>query len=108
MFYAFEDYLSPTSDLIEIGLDCYQTFQPEIYNIEKIKKEFGNDLCFWGGISTQRLLPYETPEVVKSETRRIMEIMSKGWGYIAAHTHAIPLDVPPRNVLAMLEAFKNQ
>jgi uroporphyrinogen decarboxylase len=95
-------------DLIEIGLDCYQTFQPEIYDIEKIKNEYGNNLCFWGGISTQRLLPYETPEVVKSETKRILEIMSKGGGYIAAPTHAIPLDVPPQNVLAMLEVFENQ
>ena len=95
-------------DLIEIGLDCYQTFQPEIYDIEKIKKEYGNDLCFWGGISTQRLLPYATPDVVKSETKRIMEIMSKNGGYIAAPTHAMPLDVPPENVMAMLEVFENQ
>lgn len=95
-------------DLIEIGLDCYQTFQPEIYDIKKVKKEFGKDLSFWGGVSTQRLLPFETPDVVKSETRRIMEIMSKDGGYIAAPTHAIPLDVPPENVLAMLEVFENQ
>jgi uroporphyrinogen decarboxylase len=64
-------------DLIGIGLDCYQTFQPEIYDIEKIKKEYGNALTFWGGISTQQLLPYATPEEVKLETVRIMRIMGK-------------------------------
>ena len=42
-------------DLIEMGLDVYQTFQPEIYDIKKIKNEYGKDLAFWGGISTQKL-----------------------------------------------------
>lgn len=95
-------------DLIEIGLDCYQTFQPEIYDIQKIKQEFGNDLCFQGGISTQRLLPYAATDVIKSETKRIMDIMGKNGGYIAAPTHAMPHDVPPQNVMAMLEVFENQ
>lgn len=95
-------------DLIDIGLDCYQTFQPEIYDIAVVKREYGADLSFWGGISTQRLLPYATPDEVKRETRRIIGIMGKGGGYIAAPTHAVPGDVPPENVLAMLEAFQDQ
>ena len=95
-------------DLIEIGLDCYQTFQPEIYDIEKVKKEYGKDLTFWGGISTQQLLPYATPEEVKHETARILSIMGKGGGYIAAPTHAVPFDVPPENIIAMFEVFMNQ
>ena len=95
-------------DLIEIGLDCYQTFQPEIYDIRAVKKEYGQDLSFWGGISTQRLLPFATPDEVKAKTIEIMRIMGKGGGYIAAPTHAIPGDVPPENVEAMLEVFMNQ
>lgn len=95
-------------DLIEIGLDCYQTFQPEIYDIELIKEKYGDKLSFWGGISTQKLLPYATVDQVKSETARIMKIMSKGGGYIAAPTHAVPFDVPPENVLAMMDVFKSQ
>ena len=95
-------------DLIEIGLDCYQTFQPEIYDIEKTKHEFGANLSFWGGISTQQLLPVATPEVVKSETIRIMKIMSKNGGFIAAPTHGIPYDVPPENIIAMIDVFMNQ
>lgn len=102
------DILEIFPDLIEIGLDCYQTFQPEIYDIEAVKKEYGNDLAFWGGISTQKLLPYAAPEKVKEETKRIMDIMSEGGGYIAAPTHAIPFDVPVENILAMLEVFENQ
>ena len=93
-------------DLIEIGLDCYQTFQPEIYDIQKIKETFGGKLTFWGGISTQRLLPFETPEKVKEETQRIIDIMKKSGGYIAAPTHALTHDIPPENIIAMLEVFK--
>ncbi|MDF2590538.1 MAG: hypothetical protein K0S75_4 [Clostridia bacterium] len=95
-------------DLIEIGLDCYQTFQPEIYDITSIKKQYGKNLTIWGGISTQQLLPYATPDKVKEETLRIMEIMSQGGGYIAAPTHAVPFDVPPQNIEAMMEVFINQ
>ncbi|MBC7959912.1 MAG: uroporphyrinogen decarboxylase, partial [Vallitaleaceae bacterium] len=96
------------NDLIEIGLDCYQTFQPEIYDIEKVKEIYGDRLCFWGGISTQQLLPTATPEVVKSETLRIMNIMSKNGGYICAPTHALAFDVPPANILAMMDVLKTQ
>jgi uroporphyrinogen decarboxylase len=95
-------------DLIEIGLDIYQTFQPEIYDLSKTKQEYGMDLTFWGGISTQRLLPFATPEEVHSVTRRTMQIMGESGGYIAAPTHAIPGDVPPENVVAMIEVFQNQ
>ena len=96
------------ADLIEIGLDVYQTFQPEIYDIKKVKQQYGNRLTFWGGISTQQLLPTGTPEQVKRVTREIMDIMGKNGGYIAGPTHAIPGDVPPENILAMLDVFENQ
>lgn len=95
-------------DLVEIGLHAHQTFQPEIYDIEAVKKQYAGKLAFWGGISTQRLLPFATPDVVKSETARIMGIMGRGGGYIAAPTHAVPPDVPAENIMAMVEVFQNQ
>ena len=95
-------------DLIDMGLDCYQTFQPEIYDIEKVKREYGGDLTFWGGISTQRLLPYASPGEIRSECTRIMKILGKGGGYIASPTHAVPGDVPAENIEAMLDVFMNQ
>ncbi|MGI6707266.1 MAG: uroporphyrinogen decarboxylase family protein [Clostridia bacterium] len=95
-------------DLIDIGLDVYQTFQPEIYDIAAIKREYGKHLSFWGGISTQRLLPFATPEEVKKETVQIMKTLGKNGGYIAAPTHDIPGDVPAENVLAMLDVFQHQ
>jgi len=95
-------------DLIEIGLTCHQTFQPEIYDIKTVKAKYGDRLSFWGGISTQRLLPYATPEEVAAETRRIIRVMKPGGGFIASPTHAVPGDVPCENIVAMLEAFQNQ
>ncbi|MFV0527776.1 MAG: uroporphyrinogen decarboxylase family protein [Lachnospiraceae bacterium] len=95
-------------DLIEIGLNCYQTFQPEIYDIQEIKKTYGDSLTFWGSISTQRLLPYASPQEVKDTTISIMKTMRPSGGYIAAPTHAVPLDVPPENILAMMEVFSHQ
>jgi len=95
-------------DLIEIGLDIYQTFQPEIYDLKEIKQKFGSNLTFWGGISTQRLLPFATPEEVKRVTKKTIEIMGKNGGYIVAPTHSLPADIPAENVVALIEAIQNQ
>lgn len=95
-------------DLIDIGLDCYQTFQPEIYDMKAIKKEYGNDLSFWGGISTQQLLPFATPQQIREEVKKAIDIMSENGGYIVAPTHALTFDIPCENILAMIDAFKNQ
>ena len=95
-------------DLIEIGLDAYQTFQPEIYGLTEAKEKWGNKLTFWGGISTQHILPHGTAEEVKQITIDTINIMKKGGGYIAAPTHSLPHDIPVENVLAMIDVFKNQ
>jgi uroporphyrinogen decarboxylase len=95
-------------DLIEIGLNVYQTFQPEIYDIKIIKKCYGKDLTFWGAISTQRLLPFGTPEEIKKETLEIMSILGVDGGYIAAPTHSVPGDVPVENMLMLMDILMNQ
>lgn len=95
-------------DLIEMGADIYNTFQPEVYDIEAIKKEYGQYLTFYGGISTQRLLPMSDAETVRRETRRLMELLGRNGGYIVAPTHAIPNDVPTENILALLQVMQEQ
>lgn len=96
-------------DLVEIGLDVYQTFQPEIYDVVKFKEKYGRDkLTVWGGISTQHILHSGTPTEVEAETRRIMKILGEGGGLIAAPTHGVPQDVSPQNLLAMLKVFTEQ
>lgn len=95
-------------DLIEIGLDCYQTFQPEVYDIVKMKALYGDKLTFWGGVSTQQCLPYATPDEVKAETVRVIKALYENGGLIIAPTHALAFDVPPENILAMVDVFQNQ
>ncbi len=95
-------------DLVEIGLDIYNTFQPEVYDVEFMKREYGKDITFYGGISAQQLLPKATSEEVKKETKRLMDIIGKDGGYIVAPTHSIPDDVSTENILAFLEVVQNQ
>ena len=95
-------------DLIEIGLNCYQTFQPEIYDVAAVKEKYGKELCFWGGVSTQRLLPYATADQIREEIRKLNGVMRKGGGYILAPTHAMPADIPPENVKVMIDEFIHQ
>lgn len=95
-------------DLVEIGLDCYQTFQPEIYSVAEMKKLYGDKITFWGGVSTQRCLPNKSPAEVQKEIVQIMKVAGKNGGLIIAPTHSIPQDVPVENILAMAEVFRNQ
>ena len=95
-------------DLVELGLDIYNTFQPEVYDIVECKRRFGDKLTFFGGISTQCILPFKTPDEVKAEMYRVMDILGKDGGYILAPTHAMPNDIPPENVLAFLDVAKNE
>ena len=94
--------------LIEIGLDVLNPVQPECMDIQKLKDDYGDRLAFWGGISTQQTLPYGTPEEVKAEVRRVRDIMAKGGGYILSPAQQIQGDVPPENVVALLEVAREE
>lgn len=93
-------------DLVELGLDIYNTFQPEVYDIVDFKERFGKDLTFYGAISTQKILPFKTPEEVRQEMHRVMDILGKDGGYILAPTHAMPGDIPEENVLMFQHVAK--
>jgi uroporphyrinogen decarboxylase len=70
----------------------------------EMKRLYGDRLSFWGGISTQRLLPYGTPAEVRREVRRMQAEVGRQGGYILAPAHGIPGDAKPENILAMIEA----
>ena len=95
-------------DLIDMGLDIYNTFQPEVYDIKKFKEEFGKDLTVYGGISTQGVLANGTPSEVRDETKRMMELLGGDGGYIVAPTHQITTDAPLENILAFVDTIQNQ
>ena len=93
-------------DLIEIGLDVYQTVQPEIYDLEKLKKNYGSELCFYGAVSTQKTLAFAEPDELKTVIRNTIKTMDNNGGYICAPTHQIQADVPPENVMAMIDTLR--
>jgi len=95
-------------ELIDMGLDIFNTFQPEVMDVAFCKREYGRDLTFYGGISTQQVLPRVGPREVRDEVRRMMDIVGRDGGYIVAPTHAIPRDVPPENIAAMMEVVQAQ
>jgi len=94
-------------DLIEIGLDAYNTVQPEIYDLAKIKQEYGKDLTFWGAMSTQQFLPMASAEEVYQKSIETIRILGKDGGYIFSPTHAITPDIPVANILAMKKAAED-
>jgi uroporphyrinogen decarboxylase len=96
-------------DLIEAGVDILNPVQVSAKDMDTkaLKKEFGNDLVFWGGgIDTQRILPFGSPHEVKEEVKRRIEDLAPGGGFIFATIHNIQADVPPENLEAMLETFE--
>ncbi len=95
-------------DLVEIGLNVYNTVQPEIYNLTELKQKYDKKLAFWGCISTQRDLATKTPEEINVITHETLGIMSLGGGYIAAPTHAVEFDVPVENLISMANVFNKE
>lgn len=94
--------------LIAIGLDCFNPFQPEVMDPFEMKRLYGDRLAFWGGVSTQRLLPYGTPDEVRTEVGRLLREVGEGGGYICSPAHSIPGDARPENIMAMIEVLNGQ
>ncbi|MGB5932956.1 MAG: uroporphyrinogen decarboxylase family protein, partial [Anaerolineae bacterium] len=93
-------------DFIDIGLDILNPIQTTArgMDIQRLKEEFGQDLCFWGGIDIQQLLPHGSPVEVAATTRATIACLGAGGGYVLSAANNIQADVPPQNILAMVEA----
>lgn len=90
-------------DLIEIGVDILNPIQVSAHgmNPRELKKKFGDQLCFWGSIDTQQVLPYGDVKDVEEEVKRRIDELAPGGGYILGPVHNIQPDVPPENICAM-------
>jgi len=95
-------------DFIECGVDIINPVQCSCPGMEpeKLKKEFGGKVVFWGGVvDTQKTLPSGTPDEVREEVLERLRIFSPGGGFVSAAIHNIVAKVPPENVAAMFEAI---
>jgi len=96
-------------DLIEVGVDILNPVQVsagEMGDTARLKKEFGDGLCFWGAIDTQKVMPFGSVDEVRREVRRRIQDLAPGGGYVLAAVHNMVPDIPPENICAMFEAGK--
>jgi len=96
--------------LIEAGVDILNPWQVNCRGMDdtaKFKREFGRDLTIWGGsCDTQKVLPFGTPQEVRDETRRRIEDLAPGGGFVFAPIHVIQGAVPTQNIIAWWETLQ--
>jgi uroporphyrinogen decarboxylase len=96
-------------DIVECGIDILNPWQVSAKGMDtkEFKKNFGKDITIWGGgCDTQRILPYGTPQQVRDETKRRIDDLAPGGGFIFTPVHNIQGDVPPDNIMAMWETWE--
>jgi uroporphyrinogen decarboxylase len=94
-------------DLIDAGLDAINPVQISSRGMDpdRLKKEFGSQISFWGGgCDTQKILPSGTPEEVRNHVREMVSKLRPGGGFVFQQVHNILANVPPENIVAMMEA----
>lgn len=106
MFHSDGAVFEILPDLMDAGVDMLEAVQTDAAGMDpqRLKDAYGKSLGFHGAISVQHLLPHTDPPTVDRECRRLVEILGKDGGYIAAPAHAIQVGTPTANVLAMLKA----
>jgi len=94
-------------DLIEIGVDVLNPIQPLCMDPERLKREYGEHLCFWGSLDVQYTLPCGTPEDVRKEVITRLKTIGKDGGLIIGPSHMVQLDTPPESFWAMVDTTMN-
>jgi uroporphyrinogen decarboxylase len=93
-------------DLIEVGFDILNPVQVSARGMDtqKLKQEYDKDITFWGGgVDTQRVLPFGTPQQVADEVKQRIEDLAPGGGFVFAAVHNIQAFVPPQNIVTMFD-----
>ncbi len=105
MFHSCGAVRDVIPSLIEIGVDILNPIQPACAGMapEGLKRDFGKNLCFHGGVDVQYLLPGGTPEAIGTEVHRTAGILGAGGGAILAPSNNLQPDTSTQNILAMYE-----
>jgi uroporphyrinogen decarboxylase len=103
MFHSCGKIDSFIPDLIDLGVDVLDPIQPAGTEMqpENLKRRFGRQLTFHGGMDMQDLLPFASPAKIELEARRYCEVLGDQGGYILGPAHLFQPDVPPENILAV-------
>lgn len=94
-------------EFVDAGLDILQSLQPGAMREDymKIKREFGNKLCFQGGIDIQKVLPQGSPAEIRRHVKELAGRLGKGGGYIFGTSHNLLPETPTENILALIDAY---
>jgi uroporphyrinogen decarboxylase len=109
LFHSDGDVAPLIEDFIEIGVDILnpiQTSAGSMSDLSSLKTRFGDSIVFCGGIDTRRVLPFGSTEDVRNEVRRVVQVLGPGGGCMIGAVHTVLNDVPPENVLAMVDAVE--
>jgi uroporphyrinogen decarboxylase len=95
--------------LMDMGIDVLQALQFSAANMDPkhLKDNYGDKLCFEGGMCVQKILPFGTVEEVRAEARKLIEILGKNGGYLCGPSHFIQAGTPPENVLAFFDELQH-
>ncbi|MCX6069379.1 MAG: hypothetical protein NTU91_00740 [Chloroflexi bacterium] len=105
-FHTDGDVFGLLDDFVEIGIDILnpiQTSAGKMANLTELKRRYGRNLVFCGAVDTHRILPSGTPDEVRQEVRRVIDLLGQDGGYMLASVHTIMDEVPPENILAMVD-----
>lgn len=92
-------------DLIDLGFDIVNPVQVSARGMDtrRLKQTYGKDIVFWGGVDSQRVLPFGTRHDVEEEVKRRIDDLAPGGGFVLAAVHNIQDQVPPENIVTMFE-----
>ncbi len=108
MFHSCGNVRPIIPDLIEMNVDILNPVHVNADGMEpvQLKKDFGNDIVFWGGgVDTQQVLPSGSIQQVKDDVKRNIEALAPSGGFVFSTVHNIQAEVPPQNIMAMIEAL---
>lgn len=109
MFHSCGNVRPVIPDFVEMGIDILNPVHVNAEGMEpfQLKKDFGNDIVFWGGgVDTQDVLPNGKPQQVADHVKRNIEALAPGGGFVFTTVHNIQAEVPPENLAAMLETLQ--
>jgi uroporphyrinogen decarboxylase len=95
--------------IIDAGVDMLEPIQVRAEGMDPagLKRDFGKDLCFYGGVDLQHILCRGTPPQVADEVRRLIDILGEGGGYILGPGHTyIQIDAPIENIMTMYDTAR--
>lgn len=109
MYHTCGNVTPLVGEFIDAGLDILQSLQPAALGdgLVELKRTFGKDLCFQGGIDIQDVLPNGTVEDIRNHVRQRAEELGSGGGYIFGTAHNILPDTPTDNIRALVDAYRD-